>query len=31
MSQNYSHLSQEQRCKIEALKNAGFSQTKIAE
>ena len=31
MSQNYSHLSQEQRYKIEALKNAGFSQTKIAE
>lgn len=31
MSQKYSHLSQEQRYKIEALKNAGFSQTKIAE
>jgi IS30 family transposase len=31
MTQKFSHLSREQRYKIEALKTAGFSQTKIAE
>lgn len=31
MTQKFSHLSQEQRYKIEALKIAGFSQTKIAD